>query len=102
MPPVPHAPAAVPIWQTLPAQQPLAQVVASQTHWPFAAQRCPATHAALGPHAHAPLRQLLASVASHAEHARPPPPHAVAVTGETHLFCASQQPLGHVVVSHTQ
>lgn len=54
----------VELWQTAPAQQPLAHEVASQTHWP-ATQRVPDPHAAPMPQEHAPCMQPSATVALH-------------------------------------
>jgi hypothetical protein len=71
-PAAPHAVAPVGV-QTLPAQQPLGQLVASHTHAP-PMQRWPVPQAAPVPHAQAPLRQLSDDGAPHAEHVAPPVP----------------------------
>jgi hypothetical protein len=81
--------------QTLPSQQPLGQLVASQTHVPET-QRWPVPHGGSVPHAHSPFVQRSAP-SSHALHASPPPPHAVSL-GITHV-APEQQPSGHVVAS---
>lgn len=64
MPQTTHVPPLVPqleavggVWQTLPAQQPVGQLVASHTHTPLT-QRVPAGQFPVLPQVHAPLTQL--------------------------------------------
>ena len=95
---MPHAAAAVPVWHWLPAQQPVAQLVASQMHIP-PEHRCPTPQAAPAPQLQVPFTQLLAVVALQAVQTTPAGAH-LAVEVETHeLF--SQQPLGQLVASQT-
>lgn len=85
--------------QTLPAQQPLGQLVASQTQVP-PTQRWPEPHAAPVPQAQAPLRQLSEDGAPHAAHVAPAEPH-VAVAFCRHVP-ARQQPVGQFVASQPE
>jgi hypothetical protein len=86
----------------LPEQQPLGQVVPSQTQEP-ALQRCPAPQAGPAPHAHPPLVQLSADVALHPTQGEPPTPQvANADAVQTPLSATGQQPVQPVVVSQTQ
>jgi hypothetical protein len=89
---VPQAPIAAVMQTPAAEQQPVGQVVASQTQ-PVPTQRWPTAHA--GPELHAqPLAvQLLASSASHCAHAAPGAPQVVSVRA-VQTFPA-QQPLGH-------
>jgi hypothetical protein len=68
-PPVPHACAVSPVRHCPPEQQPVGQVVASQTHTLPAPHRCPAPQAGWLPHLQAPLAQVLAVNGSQALHA---------------------------------
>jgi hypothetical protein len=61
---------------TSPSQQPVAQLVASQMHFP-PEHRWPAVHAAPVPHLHAPAAQVSAVAGSHAVQTVPAAPHAV-------------------------
>lgn len=81
-PPTPQLAEVVPV-RHVPslAQQPVVQLVLSQTQVP-PEQRWPAAHAGPVPHAHAPLTQAFA-VAPHVAHCAPPEPHA-AVDAATH------------------
>lgn len=76
----------------VPSQQPLGQLVASQTHAPLT-QRCPEPHGAPVPQAHSPSVHR-SEPASHAVHISPPSPHAV-LLGITHV-APEQHPSGHV------
>ena len=62
--------------QTLPAQHPVGQEVASQTHAP-PTQRWPAPHAAPPPQVQPPAMQPSALLGSQDTHAPPPAPHVV-------------------------
>jgi hypothetical protein len=77
-PPVPHWVCRVPArhWPVA-SQQPVGQLVASQTHDP-PEQRCPATHAAPAPQAHAPVVQR-SDFASQAAQLAPAEPQLVVV-----------------------
>ncbi len=74
-PPTPHAVGSVPAEQMAPSQHPVGHDVASQTHAP-PEHRCPAPHAALLPHVHAPaaLHESLV-VWSHVEQVHSPDTH---------------------------
>jgi hypothetical protein len=98
-PPVPHAAVWSPVWQTLPAQQPVGQLAALHTHAP-PTQRWPAPQAAEVPHWQEPLVQLSAEAASHEAQAAPAMPHCAAV-GLTH-WSPLQQPLRQLVASQMQ
>jgi hypothetical protein len=100
-PPVPHAPAVLPVWQTPFWQHPLGQESASQTHDevpPSLTHRVPPLHSPPAPQWQLPPLQL--SPPSHAVHAVPLAPHWFAVTGVTQTLPA-QQPL-QVVGSQVQ
>lgn len=89
-PPVPHADVALAV-QTLPAQQPVGQVIWSHTQAP-ALQRWPGPHAGLAPQTHEPpMSQALALVGSHEEQAAPLVPQVVRLAC-WHASTASQQP----------
>jgi hypothetical protein len=97
-PAVPHA-VVDGVWQTLPLQQPLGQLAALHTHAP-PTHACPAPQGAPVPHAHAPAVQRSDVVASHAPHAPPAGPHAVALVVATHVL-PWQQP-AHVEAQPAQ
>lgn len=86
---------------TLAVQQPFAQVVASQTHWP-PEQRWSALHALPLPHLQDPLVQLSALLRSHVVQAPPPLPQLLVVGGEAHEVFDAQHPAHPLLVSHTQ
>lgn len=97
-PPTPQAAAVVPGRHVTPSQQP-AHEVPSQTHAP-PTQRWPDPQGALVPQRHAPpASQRSAVVVLQATQAAPPAPHA-ASEGVVQI-APEQQPLGHVVASHT-
>jgi hypothetical protein len=97
-PPDPHAVSALPGMQTLPLQQPVAQLVPSQVQAP-ATQCWPARQAAPGPHAQVPsAAQLSLLSGSHARQAAPLVPQAAAL-GVVHMPVA-QHPLGQVEALH--
>jgi hypothetical protein len=83
----------------VPAQQPVAQEVASQTHW-LLKQRWPVPQAAPVPQRHMPAPQLFATFVSQATQAEPLPPHCAGETEVTHEVPA-QQPPAHEVASQT-
>jgi len=84
-------------------QQPLGQVVPSQTQVP-PAQRCPATQAEAAPHAQPPVAlQLLADVALHPTQGAPLMPQvANAAAVQVPFSACGQHPAQPVVVSQTQ
>lgn len=88
----------MPATQRLFWQQPLAQLVASQTHWP-ATHRWPVSQAAPPPQRHAPSAQVSATVASQVRQTVPPSPQACA-DGATQVVPV-QQPVGQLVGSQT-
>jgi len=97
-PPAPHAARLLPGVQVSPLQQP-AHELASHTHAPDA-QCWPVPHAAPDPQVQLPLASQVSLVrASHAWHAPPPVPHAVALIA-VHVV-PMQHPLAHEVASHT-
>jgi hypothetical protein len=97
-PPEPHAVSALPGMQTLPLQQPLAQLVPSQVQAP-ATQCWPARQAAPGPHAQVPSAAQLSLISgSHARQAAPLVPQAAALGG-VHMP-VEQHPLGQVEALH--
>ncbi len=98
-PPVPHAVAEVPVWQTFAWQQPLGQLAWLQMQAP-ATHASPAPHGGLLPHWQLPPLQLSAFVASHAPQLAPPVPH-VALDGALHTL-PEQHPEGHEAASQTQ
>ena len=79
------------VMQVLPAQQPVAHEVASQTHW-LLTQCWPAAQAGLLPQAQLPFRQVLAVVGLQAEQAAPLVPQPMNVGMVQVLFW--QQPFG--------
>jgi hypothetical protein len=88
-PPVPQA--VTELLQTLPAQHPVGQEAALQTHAP-PTHACPAPQAAPVPHLHAPPLQVSEVVGSHFTHALPAAPQA-AVLGVVQV-----EPKQHPVV----
>jgi len=82
----------------LPAQQPPAQLVESQTHMP-PEHRWPAAHAAWPPQVQAPWALQPSAFAPQALHAPPLAPHCCAVTVVTQVP-PEQQPVGQLVESH--
>jgi hypothetical protein len=97
-PPEPHAVSALPGMQTLPLQQPLAQLVPSQVQAP-ATQCWPARQAAPGPQPQVPsVAQLSLITGSHPRQAAPPVPQ-VAALGVVQTPVA-QHPLGQVEALH--
>jgi hypothetical protein len=100
-PPVPQAVLLVPATQVVPLQQPVGQLVASQTQAPFT-QCWPAAQAELlVPQTHAPLVQLSA-VIPQATQTRPLEPHAVTVLPATQVPLEQQPPLQGLVVLHAE
>lgn len=97
LPLAPHFAAPVPVMHSAPLQQPLAQLVASHTHWP-PTQRWPMAQAAAVPQVHAPLVHPLARVGSQVLHTAPAAPHAEAEVGVTHAPLR-QQPVAQLVWS---
>jgi hypothetical protein len=101
-PPVPQA-SAVPVMQTLLAQQPLGQVAGVQA----GATQAPPTHcwpppqAGLAPHLQAPAAQVSAVFESHIAQTEPPVPHMPS-DGVFMQVSPEQQPLAHDVASQTQ
>ena len=94
-PPMPHAPASVPLWQLLPWQQP-AHV--ARSHWQLPpSQNWPGPHGPPAPHPHAPALQRSAR-ASQPRHAAPIVPQ-VGNTAVVHVV-PLQQPLGHEPALH--
>lgn len=99
-----HVPPMVPqvarlaAWHWTPWQQPVGQLVASQTQAP-PTQRWPAAHWALAPQRHWPLVHESARLATQAVHAPPLVPQAA--RSITRHWFPWQQPLGQVVSSHT-
>ncbi len=86
-------------WQTLPTQQPLGQLVPSQTHW-LPTQRWPPTQAMSDPQRQPSPAQVSARVRSQVEQAPPAGPQlAIAIALQVR---PAQQPLGHEVTSHVQ
>ena len=97
-PPEPHAVSALPGMQTLPEQQPLAQLVPSHVQAP-ATQCWPARHIGPGPQAQVPsAAQLSLVTGSHARQAAPPVPQVAAMGVEQ--TPVAQQPLGQVAALH--
>lgn len=97
-PPVPHASVVSPAAQAPPTQQPLGQLVPSQTHAP-SRQRWPAEQAGPAPHAQAPVaEQASATSGAQAVQAAPAVPQ-VAIVGALQKPPA-QQPVGHELASH--
>jgi hypothetical protein len=97
-PPLPHAVSALPGMQTLPLQQPLAQLVPSQVQAP-ATQCWPARQAAPGPQPQVPSAAQPSLInGSHARQAAPAVPQ-VAALGVVQTPVA-QQPLGQVEALH--
>ncbi len=82
--------------QALPRQQPLGQLVPSQTHWP-PTQRWPPTQAASVPHLQPLLEQVSARVRSQVMQALPTWPQ-LAIDSALHVVPA-QQPLGQLAGS---
>jgi hypothetical protein len=95
-PPVPHV-VVVAVLQTSPAQHPLGQVVASQTHAP-PTHFDPGLHAGPVPQVHAPLQES-EEVGSQVAHPPPAVPHEE-VDGALQTLPA-QHPVGHDVALHT-
>ena len=96
-PPAPQAASVLPAWQVLPAQQPLGQLVPSQTQAP-PRQRCPLAHGAPVPQAQLPAaEQPSARTGSQATQATPALPQA-SRAGVWHAP-AAQQPLAHDAAS---
>jgi hypothetical protein len=81
---------AVAATQVFPLQQPLAQLVASQTHRP-PTQRCPELQAGLEPQRHCPLLQV-SDVPAQARQSAPASPQVWSLDGWQTPFW--QQPLG--------
>jgi hypothetical protein len=101
-PPAPHEVVVVPAEQVLPLQQPLAQLVESQTQLPPELHRWPAEQAEFEPQRQLPLEeQLLAVVLLQAAQLAAPVPHEVSVGGLTQLPLL-QQPAAQLVESQTQ
>lgn len=118
-PPVPQLSLDVPLWQELPSQQPVGQLVASQTQLP-PTHRCPLEHRSLPPHSQLPPlhrserrsqppppAHLQAPVAGehvspgrHATHLAPPLPHALVVSPGMQVP-PMQQPEGQPAGSHS-
>ncbi len=97
-PPLPHAVSALPGMQTLPLQQPPAQLVPSQVQAP-ATQCWPARQAAPCPQAQVPsAAQLSLAIGSQVTQGAPPPPHVAALGVEQ--TPVAQQPLGQVIALH--
>lgn len=96
LPRAPQLAAVVGVTQVLPLQQPLGQLVASQTQV-VPLHTWPGWQAGPVPHAHWPPTQALLVGATHAWQKAPPVPHWLAVwlPGPTQLPLA-QQPLAHV------
>jgi hypothetical protein len=89
---LPQAPVEVPVWQTPAAsQQPVGQLVASQTHAP-PTQCLPPMQGALPPQRHAPPAEHVSAPIPQLVHEEPLAPH-VAVDAVWQLPFASQQPL---------
>lgn len=91
-PPIPQALTSG-VVQLVPAQQPVGQEVASQTHAP-PAHRCPEPHGGPLPHAHAPPAHVSAVMGLHATHADAEVPQVEALAG-LHV-APEQQPVGQV------
>lgn len=101
-PPVPHSPFAVPALQMLPAQQPVGQLVESQMQAP-AEHTCPAPQGAPAPQAQPPLVQRSVLAGSHAVHAAPDEPQALALCAPVERqVLLLQQPAGHELALQTQ
>jgi len=99
VPAPPQAAAWSPGWQTSPAQHPVGQLAALQTHEP--PTHCwPAPQAAFAPHLQLPPAQLSAVVVLQALQVAPAFPHCSAV-GLVH-WPLLQQPLGQLVGSQMQ
>jgi hypothetical protein len=97
-PPLPHAVSPLPGMQTLPLQQPLAQLAPSQVQAP-PTQCCPARQVGPEPHAQVPSAAQLSPVTgSHARHAAPPVPQAAPLGVEQ--TPVAQHPVGQVVALH--
>lgn len=79
--------------QSLPAQHPVGHELASHTHAP-PTHAWPALHETPAPHAHVPSAAHRSERRSHAAHATPPAPHALAVVEVTQL--APEQQPAHV------
>jgi hypothetical protein len=100
-PPVPQAVVLVPATQVVPLQQPLGQLVLSQTHAPFT-QCWPAAQAEpVAPQTHAPLVQVSAVIPQLTQ-TRPLEPHAVRVFPATQVPLEQQPPLQGLVVLHAE
>lgn len=96
-PPAPQAASLSPAWQVSPAQQPLGQLVPSQTQAP-PRQRCPLAQGAPFPQAQLPAaEQLSARAGSQTTQASPALPQA-SRAGVLHTP-AAQQPLAHDAAS---
>jgi hypothetical protein len=99
-----HAEPVAPHWAWLgvthapPLQQPIGQLVESQTQLP-PTQRWPAPQVSPPPHAHIPNAQL-SEVDVQVTQFAPPPPQAIAVGGATQV-CPLQQPDRQLVLLHT-
>ena len=81
-------------------QQPVGQLVASQTQLP-ALHRCPSAHALAPPHRQAPLLEQESPVVPQLTQLAPLAPHCAPVRGVTQVFPA-QQPPGQLVALQTQ
>jgi hypothetical protein len=100
-PPVPQAVVPVPAWQVVPLQQPLGQLVLSQTHAPFTQCWPAAQGAPVVPHTQLPLLQESA-VIPQATQAWPLLPHAVGLVPATQVPLEQQPPLHGLVGLHAE
>lgn len=82
---LPHCETVREVTQSVPSQQPAAQLVLSQTHW-LLMQREPGPHGGPKPQAHSPVSQLSAVPAAHAMHVAPKLPHALVETAVTQVL----------------
>lgn len=103
LPPVPHwVTVSLPSGtQAVPLQQPLAQLVESQMHWP-PEHRWPTPQAAIPPQVHRPVLALHPSaLAPQAVQVLPAAPHWFWLGFVTHTP-PEQQPVGQLMLSHWQ
>jgi len=91
-PPVPQV-WSLEVLQVVPEQQPLPQLIASQTQAPFR-QRCPATHKLPpGPQLQAPATHRSARVVLQASQVLPGGPHSETLVAMMHWLAAQQPPV---------
>jgi hypothetical protein len=96
-PPVPQAVLLVPATQVVPLQQPVGQLVLSQTHLPLT-QRCPAAQGDPAPHVHLPPVQVSAVVPQLTQ-VPPLAPQALPLVVATQVL-PLQQPLQPLLALH--